>query len=461
MTRDLTEVVEFDTEIDSRFTFFLEWPFLLCSGDLMHRYLILVFVVFLGAFASADTPVRQRAIDVVLLDDGTRLLGVVMPSSQSDSVASKDLQLLLRADWLKKNSADLYAEILASEADLELQDQPKVTLQSLLEDRIKQLQNQAEPDVRRITFLTEEWNAMQPSEEPDDEPHVVLLSIPGKRIRRQMLKQPASRQLAGLGILNQVESTEAVSAAELRKTLQQIPASQLVKNLPGITAGNQTANAKAALERMLVQADRTIGKTCRLVFFNDTWLSEAAAAENQQAMMMQMLTGGLQSQLQQLLDEVAGPAAGSQPKQGQLTNVLPPKAESLATAEEADVVEVRSMQLNPSNGTASVAIAIYWHDDPDAPWKKMTSVNATANQSDVSAESRQRILQDERVKEVTDLFSNLGVNGSQLNSALTMGAVVESASGKAETLLAQQLKPVGTASAKLRVLSSTLPASKN
>ncbi|MEP3480935.1 MAG: hypothetical protein ABJZ55_16935 [Fuerstiella sp.] len=461
MTRDLTEVVEFDTEIDSRFTFFLEWPFLLCSGDLMHRYLILVFVVFLGAFASADTPVRQRAIDVVLLDNGTRLLGVVMPSSQNDSAASQDVRVLLRADWLKKNSADFYAEVLELEADPELPGQPKITLQSLLEDRIKQLQTQAEPDVQRITFLTEEWNAMQPAEEGDDEPQVVLLSIPGKRIRRQMLKQPASRQLAGLGILNQVESTETVSSTELRKTLQQIPASQLVKNLPGTMAGNQNVAAETALERMLVHADRTIGKTCRLVFFNGTWLSEAAAAENQQAMMMQMLTGGLQSQLQQLLNEAAGPTVGSQPKQGQLPNVLPAKAEALATAEAADVVEVRTMQLNPSNGNASVAIAVFWHSDSGRPWKKIASVNAAANQSDVSAESRQRILQDERVKEVTDLFSSLGVNGSQLNSALTMGAVVESASGKAEALLAQQLKPVGTANAKLRVLSRTLPASKN
>lgn len=408
-------------------------------------------LVVLIANATADVSIRQRAIDVVLLNDGTRLLGVVMSEQQHDLETDKQVQMLLRADWLKESAVDLYAEVLASKEEAEEQGEPTVTVQSLMEDHIKELQSRAEPDIHRITFLAEELNAMRPAED-DDEPNVILLNIPEKRIRRQMLKPPASRQVAGLGILNQIESTESAKTTDLKKTLQQIPSSELIRNLPG----HQTGDAEAALQRVLVHADRMIGKTCRLVFFNGTWLSESAAAENQQAMMMQMLTGGLQSQLQQLLNETAGPVAGSQPKRQQLPDVLPAKAETLATTEDADVVEVRTMQLNPGSGTASVGIAVYWRSDDQGPWKKIVMVNAKANPSDVSAESRQRILQDERVQEVTAMFSQLGVNSSQLNSALTMGAVVESASGKAEMSLSEQLKPVGVASAKIKVLRRTL-----
>lgn len=430
--------------------------FLFCLGDLMHRILFVLLIVGSLNSALADAPIRHRAIDVVLLNDGTRLLGVVMPSPEGDAEADLYVQMLFRAAWLKKNAADLYDEILAAEEDSNEPAANAVTVQSLLKDHITQLQSVAEPDIQRVTFLTEELLAMQPLENAE-QPNVVLVKIPEDRIRRQILKQPKVRQLAGLGILNQVESTETAKSTELRQTLQQIESSQLVRDLPGQQAGN----AEVGLQRVLVHADRMIGKTSRLVFFNGTWLSESAAAENQQAMMMQMMTGGLQSQLQQLLNETAGPIPGSQPKQQQLPDVLPPKAQTLAASEDADVVEVRTMKLNPGNGTASVGIAVYSRGDQQSSWKKVAMVNAKANQSDVSEESRQRILQDARVKEVTDMFSQLGVNSSQLNSALTMGAVVESASGRAELLLSQQLKPIGVASAKVRVLHRKLPLAKD
>lgn len=421
----------------------------------MHRDLLVVLVGFLFTTAVADTAVRQRAIDVVLLNDGTRLMGVVMQDAQKKENVSQHIQMLFRADWLKNKAADLYAEAIAAKDDQKQAVEAEATVQSLLEDHINELQNAAEPNLRRMTFLAEELDALRHAEAADD-PNVILLEIPLSRIRRQALKPPAFRQLAGLGILNQVESTETAKSTELKHTLSQIPAAELVTDLPRQNAGNEAA----VLQRILAHADRMVGKTSRLVFFNGTWLSESAAAENQQAMMLQMMTGGLQSQLQQLLNETGGTAPGGQPKQQQLPDQLPTTAQALATTEGADVVEVRTMQLNATNGTASVSIAVYSRSNDQSPWKKVVMVNASAKPSDVSAESRQRILQDERVKEVTDVFSQFGINSSQLDSALTMGAVVEIASGKAAVLLTEQLKPVASTSAKVRLLRRTLSTTK-
>lgn len=429
----------------------LSWAFQLIVLPIL---LLMVALVATPALCLADVSVRERAIDVVLLDDGTRLLGVVMPPSANTASDDQHVTMLLRAAWLKENQPEFYDECLVAEDGLE----PAVTVQSLLEDHIVKLQNMAIPNVQRITFLTEELNAIQPLEVDEGEPDVFLLKIPVDRIRRQMLKKSSLRRLAGLGILNDVDTTETAKATELKKTLQEIDPSMLVENLPG--GGGD--DAEEGFHQILLHADRTIGKKSRLVFFNGTWLSESSAAENQQAMVMQMMAGGLQSQLQQLLNETAGPVPGRQRQPEGFPNVLPMKAVALAKSEDADVVEVRTMKLNPGSGTATVGIAVYWQSDDSGVWKKVRQVSASANQSDVTAESKQRILQDERVKEVTAMFSQLGVNSGQLNSALTMGSVVESASGRAEQLLSQSLQPPGaTAVAGLSVMKKTLAAESN
>ena len=70
----------------------------------MHRDLLVVLVVLVGFLfttAVADTAVRQRAIDVVLLKDGTRLMGVVMQDARKKENVSQHIQMLFRADWLK------------------------------------------------------------------------------------------------------------------------------------------------------------------------------------------------------------------------------------------------------------------------------------------------------------------------------------------------------------------------
>lgn len=421
-------------------------------GLIVRPILLLAIVSFASpALCFADASVRTRAIDVVLLADGTRLLGVVMPDSADAASEDSYVTMLLRAAWVKENQPEFYEECLAAKAD----DEPAVTVQSLLEEHIVELQSGANPDVQRITFLTEEFNAMQPLEDDDADPDVLVLKIPESRVRRQIVKSANIRRLAGLGILNRVDTTETAKATDLRKTLQKIDSTMLVTDVPGGDSGN----AEGVFQNVLLHADRTIGKTSRLVYFNGTWLSESSSAENQEAMMMQMMQGSLQSQLQQLLNETAGSPPGHQAKQGGFPDVLPIKAVALAQSEDADVVEVRTMKLNPGSGTASVGIAVYWQPADGGEWKKIRQVSASANQSDVTAESRQRILQDDRVQEVTALFSQLGVNSGQLNSALTMGSVVESASGKAQQLLSQSLQPAGTTTAAgLNVMKKTLAA---
>ena len=414
---------------------------------------LLMTMVFSSADSSqADVPVRRRAADVFQLRDGTRLFGVLL-----DGGTDRGVRAMFRGQWLKQNAPELYeSAINSAKTPTSNDDRSKEALIR----HLQQLRAADEPDIERIGFLEERLTDLFPEQEQAAvAPDIVILKISNSLIRQKLLKTNAFRQQAGVAILNNLANAETSTPADLQNDLLKLTPATVVRSLPVAPSPSQKDEL---FERILLQADRVFGKTCRLIYQGGQFISESNGEQNLEQLAGQLLNGQVQSQLQQLL---GGEFSTQKPRESLLDDdKLPQAASQLAERENADIVEVSSMSLQPANGRASVSLYVFHRASSDADWAKVASVTANATERDVLPENRQRIADDPRVKQVTQIFGGLGISGNEISKAVSIGAVVEVAQSQAKAKLTEQLTLTANPNAALNILEAkitSLPARTN
>jgi hypothetical protein len=396
----------------------------------------------------AEVPIRQRTVDVLILQDGTRLLGASLPAEKEATVS-----ILVRGEWLKQNVPELLARLNATNKQGSVAQNPVIPL---LTAHITSLEAAGVTDIERVGFLRERLQNLQHDEVGPLTPDVIVIDISDKLVRRKLLQKPAIRELAGIGILNAVMDVEALKQADVRAALRQIPATELVRSLPT----EDVESAANTFRRILLQTDRIFGRTCRLIYHSGRYVSEQDATANPETLALELLAGQVQSQLSALLSENAGASAGklkAETNAPALGQSLPSPAVVIATAEQADVVEVCQMKLNASSGAASVTIDLYHRHGNKADWKFAGRVTGAATHQDISVDQQQNIANDPRVKQITQLFAGLGAGTGDLTKAISVGAVVEVAQQRAkENLQTFVASPGAAAGSRVSVLRRTL-----
>jgi hypothetical protein len=322
-----------------------------------------------------------------------------------------------------------------------------------LRNHIAELQKSPNIPLERIGYLNERLLGLTAEILPNTDPDVVIIELPDSLIRQTLTKKPAYRQLAGLGILNGVTSVESASAKDLEAELRKHDPASLIKDLP--TEAPNNLQTVSNLQLILLDADRVLGKTCRLINYGGQYMSEAATRANPTAIAAQMLSGQVQSQLQQLLAAETETTVGKLNNSNLAPEILPAAAANIANNETADVVEVTSMDLNAAAGSGSVTIATYHRLTKQAKWNRIAVVSSTASSADITHEQRQRILEDAQVKQVAELFRGLGIGNADLGKAVSFGAVVEVAQQRAKSKLSDALQLDNAESAAgLKVLTA-------
>lgn len=412
--------------------------------------------LILSGIAPAEVPMRLRVVDLVILEDGTRLLGAVTSNKRG-----KPVEVLLRGSWLKANAPEILDRMQNSEQDIGATD----TVAELVRQHIESLRLKPAADQNRIGYLEERLIDLtaQPASGAGGVPALVVLSLPAKAVKRVIVQNAASPQIALVSILNQVDNVEDTAKKDVVKELQQIPAAQRITQLPESKSGPKAdESARRQFQRLLLKTDRVLGTTCRLIKQSGEYLSETnSSAADLQALTAKMILGQAQSQLQSLLNDNFARPAGAVGGGFKLPSppILPAAAALLAENENADVVEVTQMDLDPTGGSAEVSIAMYHKGSSTADWKLLTVVKGRATTRDVTPEQQQKIAGDARVQQITQLFSGLGVNGNNISSAVSIGACVEIAQQRARQALQDEMAsgggspPVG-----LRIVRATLPA---
>lgn len=394
----------------------------------------------------AEVPIRQRAVDVIILQNGTRLLGASLQSEDDGNVS-----ILLRDAWLKQNVPELYVRLIAATNDGNPGQDPVVPL---LTAHIKSLEATDFQDIERIGFLRERLQILEHDAPGELTPDIIVVDIPDKLVRRKLLQKPAIRELAGLGILNGITDVEILQQADVRAALHQIPASDLVRSLPSASA----EDVDHRFRRLLLQTDRIFGSTCRLILQEGRYISEQDANANPESLALELLTGQAQSQLNALLNPDAGVSKlKTQSKLPVPGQSLPSSAVVIATVEQADVVEVSRMKLNAATGSATVTIDLYYRHGNNADWRFAGRVSGAATSSDISADQQQNIANDPRVKLITQLFGGLGAGAGDLRKAISVGAAVQVAQNRAKENLQVFVDSAGDAVAgRVSVLRTAL-----
>ena len=428
----------------------------------MKHVAFLIILIFFGEESLSQVPVRQTTVDLVLLNDGTRLRGAVVSDNRG-----QDLQMLLRGQWLGQHAPEVLRAIVPPTTDSKDGD----SVASMLKSFVDELKAQPNPDVQRIGYLEERLIDLEdpPSLQTNDVPDLVVVSIPAKLVRRKFLQNSSQQNLAGLAILNGIENVEELSKADVTSQLQAIPANRLVRQIPGYndsrdvdpTSVDKSRTAQRELQKVLVRADRVLGTTCRLIYQAGQYVDEKKpSAGGLQALTADMMMGQLQSQLQSLLSEDFSKPAGNQTAtvNSGLKKLLPAEAALIADQQQADVVEVSEMKIDVSTGSASVQIGLYDQLPGQDAWTLVATAVGRATSQDVSADQQQRIADDPTVKQVTQLFSGLGSGQSSITRAISVGAAVEVAQQRAKQALEDALQSgPAVVSRGLTILKGSIP----
>ena len=395
-------------------------------------------------------------MDVLILRNNVRVYGVLLSPE-----GAKEVRFLMRGSWLKSNAPELLAQI-QDRAQEPGENGPQDELIELLSKHVESLRAEQLKSPEQIGFLQERLDrliaaahpALEQLADAESVPNVVILRLPSSQVRRQLRQNENVRRLAGLAILNQIDDCEQLKQDAVRTELQKILPADLRQDLPSEVQGPLPANGQQVdvigdlqFNRILLDADRIFGRTCRLILQSGKYIpdSESSSADLQQ-LAVQMLQRQVQAQLNELLSDGFGqePAGGSAAHgnfaTGKLGDPLAPSAATIADREHADVVEVTQMQVDPSAGKASVRIDVYYRTDGDNSWRMVVQAIGTATSSDISEAQKQRIANDPRVQQVTQLFGGLGSSNADVMNAVSIGACVQTAQAKASEKLNEIVK---------------------
>ena len=383
---------------------------------------LVVFRACGSVYAQADVPVRARAVDVIILDDGTRLLGVV-----KDPASEETVSILLRTAWLRSTHPQLFARLVPAAGTT---DNPAQTAVKELSRHLQDRGGRAAREPERTGFVNEQIARLKAS--VDTIPELVLLKIPSAQIRRRLIQTAERRALACAALLNGAADPETISAPDLRRRVAELPAAGFVT---GVTA--TTAARFSIAQHIMLRADRLFGHVSRIIRYHTQYISSTGAGQNVPADISTLVADMLRAQLTQLLTEKTAPPESLPVKPQSDQGLLAAAAAQIAERENADVVELTSLQMNPDRGTAAVTVTLYYRSSDDQ-WREVMTGAGEATSDDVTAEQQHRITQDPQVRQVFELFNSVGA-ASQMSKATAIGAVVQTAQQRARSQLTSRL----------------------
>ena len=373
---------------------------------------------------------RDRVCDVAILSDGARLTGIAL----SDSPA----RIVVRTVRLKAEASELFTNEVSPLLAGQLSAQSKDII-STLRLRIDKLKIDAPDDLQQIGLLEEVIERLNPDE--DNLSEFIVVEIEPKRLKKLETLAPSRRELATFALLNRIDDFENLHWKTVTARLQAIPAEQLKRPKPATPATPPDVVA----ERILAAVDVRLNKATRLIRTGEAFVAEDAKPD-MATLMSSLLGDSLNSTLQELLNETGGATAKSLTATDSNDATLPTAAIQIAKKNGHSTAVVSSFEFDLGHGAASVTRQLFRNAKPGG-WKLVSSVTGSSTTHDVTQEQVQKIEDDPQIKQISGLLSQLSPDGNSLKTALQMGAVVQSASSKADTAFQSAIQDLITARA--------------
>lgn len=397
------------------------------SGIQFHRDATFAAALLLLAcpnLQAGNVPVNRKAVDVVLLKDGTRLLGA-MVSRDSDGT----LTVAVQREWLKKHAARTYRTAVQNE-QRRIAEAPQKRLQ-----RIREWVQEAAGKRDLLPFLKSELarlekvRAKPQATAAAKQKQLILVRLPGKDVKSGYRQPTAHRRvllLAWRERLKDIERRSALDLAqELRKSGKRIDGKpvDLTGRLPKSAF---ESDAQWAARKAIVEFDRL--KRLRFQGTGDV-LVQAGGDATKPADLSQVFSSLLQAQMNQLLQEALG--NGVAPRRKKADNAL---QKAVNTAESEKVAGFRVTRVKPDLSAKRITVEeSFLARMPDGTWKTVWSHRETIDAAQKRADIEKRIKNDERVKQALALVKGLGLgaNEKQIETAVRFGAATQIAKEKA------------------------------
>jgi hypothetical protein len=375
---------------------------------------------------SAETVrVNRLAVDVVLLKDGTRLLGAVVSRDKDGA-----LTVAVQREWLKKHAARMYGTAVSQE-QRRIAEAPTKRL-----ERIREWVKQRAGNKDLAPFLKSELARLEkvrakPLATVADAAaaQLILVVIPGKDVKRGFRQPAAHRQVLLLAWRERLKDVERRSAVDLAKELRAAGKRfdgkpvDLADRLP---ASADEFDAQWAARKAIVEFDRL--KRLRFQGTGDV-LVKAGGDAGKPADLSQVTSSLLQAQVNQLLQEALG--NGVAPRRKKADGAL---QKAIKAAEAANVAGFRVTRVKPDLAAKRTSVdESFLARMPDGTWDTVWSHHETVDASQKRPDIEERIKNDERVKQALTLVKGLGLGADdkQLETAIRFGAATQIAQEKA------------------------------
>ncbi len=403
---------------------------------LRHHGLILVLTIALQIGFSqtlrSQTATRTRSprdsvMDQLKLRDGTTLLGL--------AVTETPPRLLVRTEWLRTKWPTLMTSRVLPEVRQQ-SEQRNRSLREFLQQQRVSLELTTPESHQRASLLKELEERLNPDDPPL--PRWILFQADREQFRRGELQSMQRREICRMALrygIPDLEEREWKSVVqEIR--VQQAPPSIL---LPDISLTPEASSIELLRDQILAAVDVRLNTVTRLIQSGPVFLDEQQRPDPA-ALIQMALNQNLEGTLQELLNEVGGaPSSTATSSQASLD-----KAFQLAERRSHRTLIISSLQMQPSIGQATVSQSLYFRD-ANQQWKLLFEVIGRGSMEDVDPAQLQPLKNDPQVQQIETVMQGLGINIDQLQPALRMGAVVQTAQNTASTTLASRIQDLLTA----------------
>lgn len=382
-------------------------------------------------------PNRDSVADRVLLKNGATLRGLL--------VSERPLRLLVRSEWLTEHCPQLLADELLPLLN-KTNNESREALRLLLQQELRS-QPAAQPangvaghDAARRALLQDLLERLAQAD-PTQLPDWILLEFP--RIRVQRLEQVTDqrRQLCRLGMLNQIPQLEQLPSKAVQRQLEAIPAAQRINVFQGQPPG-QTQNVSLLFEKILAAVDIRSGSASRVIQSGPVCVDEAAPGSIP-LLFQQAFQQNFQTTLNELLAEASGTAPAPPAPAPLAADEVPPEATAVALRQGSRTLVISSSITDLSTGSAVVSRRVFLQRDGE--WRQQFALQEQATLKDVPADRAQQLAEDPQIKELTQIAETFGLSGDQLQTALGMGSVVQTALARLQAGFDEQLQALLTA----------------
>jgi hypothetical protein len=340
-----------------------------------------------------------------------------------------ELQMLVQREWLRQHAPNTYRKATAGEDE-----RRKAALEQLRDRLVAWRERRTEPKLlssfldRSLDETKAKLAAVDDPKRPREPSQLLLVSVPVVQVRKQYQQPPETRRVLGLAWEQRLDGAEDLPKTALVEQLkaQKIDPDEaqpdLSDRLDILPLDDRQWAAKTALAEFAILGKPHFQGSGGLLVRDDTGQNRPALGE--------LIAGMAQSQLQDALGDLLGPAGGAKRNQNQNEKLKPAIDKATRACDEEGEAGARITQLDQDLARRQVTVSDrFLAKMPDGSWQTVWQFASTIDAGKPRPNEEATLAKDPQVAEALKTIKNLGldVDPELLGTAMRSGVATQEA----------------------------------